>query len=139
MVQARTWLSSRLDWPGQAWSCSLPTYRSDLTTPDGLSQTGHDIACGYWFARTDASQHGGDLSEPVTALGWSLDADFAVLGGLSVAGPSPDDPCPGDTPAPDVVVGISCCYYEDEGKPIHWFDDVSSWGNSGRRHLLARW
>jgi hypothetical protein len=94
-----------------------PTYRSDLTTPDGLSQTGHDIACGYWFARTDASQHGGDLSEPVTALGWSLDADFAVLGGLSVAGPSPDDPCPGDTPAPDVVVGISCCYSRSSSRP----------------------
>jgi dienelactone hydrolase len=32
---------------------------------------------------------------------------------------------------PDVVVGISSCYYENEGKPIHWFDDGSSWGNKG--------
>jgi hypothetical protein len=67
-----------------------------------------------------------------------LGADFAVLGGLSVAGPSPDDPCPGDAPARDVVVGISGCYYEDEGKPIQWFDDVSSWGNKGADiYLLA--
>jgi acetyl esterase/lipase len=46
-----------------------PTYRSDLTTPDGLSQAGSDIGCGYQFARTTASQHGGDLTQPVTAPG----------------------------------------------------------------------
>jgi dienelactone hydrolase len=114
-----------------------PTYRSDLTTPDGLSQAEADIVCGYRFARTTASQHGGDLTQPVTALGWSLGADFAVLGGLS-PGPSPDDPCPGDKPPPDVVVGISGCYYEYEGKPITWFDDVSSWGNKDADfYLLA--
>jgi dienelactone hydrolase len=113
-----------------------PTYRSDLTTADGLSQAGYDIACGYRFARTTASQHGGDLTQPVTALGWSLGADFAVLGGLSAAGPSPDDPCPGDTTPPDVVVGISGCYYEYEGEPISWFDDVSSLGNKGADFLL---
>jgi dienelactone hydrolase len=115
-----------------------PTYRSALTTPEGLSQAGDDIACGYGFARTTASQQGGDLTQPVTALGWSLGADFAVLGGLSTAGPSPNDPCPGDTTPPDVVVGISGCYYEGEGKPIHWFDDVSSWGNKDADiYLLA--
>ena len=114
-----------------------PTYRSDLTTPDGLSQAETDIVCGYRFARTTASQHGGDLTQPVTALGWSLGADFVVLGGLS-PGPSPDGPCPGDTTPPDVVVGISGCYYEYEGKPITWFDDVSSWGNKGADfYLLA--
>lgn len=53
-----------------------PTYRSDLTTPDGLSQAGYDIACGYRFARSTASQHGGDLTQPVTAVGWSLGADL---------------------------------------------------------------
>jgi dienelactone hydrolase len=114
-----------------------PTYRSDLTTPDGLSQAESDIVCSYRFARTSASQHGGDLTQPLTALGWSLGADFAVLGGLS-PGPSPDEPCPGDKPPPDVVVGISGCYYEYEGKPITWFDDVSGWGNKGADfYLLA--
>lgn len=116
-----------------------PTYRSDLTTPDGFSQAGDDIVCGYRFARTTASEHGRDLIEPVTALGWSLGADFAVLGGLSPeTGSSPDDPCPGDTTPPDIVVGISGCYYEYEGKPINWFDDVSSWGNKDADfYLLA--
>jgi dienelactone hydrolase len=114
-----------------------PTYRSDdLTTPDGLNRAGYDLACGYRFARTTASQHGGDLTQPITALGWSLGADFAVLGGLSDR--SPDDPCPGDTAPPDVVVGISGCYYEYEGRPVTWFDDVSSLGNKGADvYLLA--
>ena len=105
-----------------------PTYRSsDLATPDGLARASYDLACGYRLARTTAPAHGGDLSQPVTALGWSLGADLAVLGGLSE--PSPDDPCPGEQAPPAVVVGISGCYYEHEGKPVTWFDDVSSLGN----------
>lgn len=116
-----------------------PSYRSDLTTPEGLQQASDDIVCGYRLARTTASGHGGDLTEPVTALGWSLGASLAVLGGLSPeAGPAPDDPCAGDTPSPDVVVGISGCYYEYEGEPVSWFDDVSGLGNEGADiYLLA--
>jgi dienelactone hydrolase len=115
-----------------------PTYRSDLTTADGLNQAASDIACGYRFARTTSPQHGVDLSQPVTAVGWSLGADFVVVGGLQPAtGPSPNDPCPGDK-APDIIVGISGCYYEYEGKPINWFDDVSSLGNKNSDiYLLA--
>jgi dienelactone hydrolase len=114
-----------------------PSYRSsDLATPEGFGQAGSDIACGYRLARATASEHGWDLTEPVTALGWSLGADFAVLGGLS--DPSPDDACPGDTTRPDVVVGISGCYYEHEGTPVTWFDDVSSLGNKDADvYLLA--
>ena len=108
-----------------------PTYRSDLTTAEGFNQAARDITCGYQFARATARQHGGDLTQPVTAVGWSLGADFAVLGGLSPApDPSPDDPCPADK-KPDVIVGISGCYYDYEGTPVNWFDDVSSFGNKG--------
>jgi dienelactone hydrolase len=116
-----------------------PTYRSDVTTLDGLTQASQDLVCGYRLARTTAPQLGGDLAQPLTVVGWSLGADFAVLGGLSAAtGPSPDDPCPGDTPLPDVIVGISGCYYEHEGTPVTWFDDVSSSGNkSADIYLLA--
>ena len=116
-----------------------PTYRSDLSTPDGLNQATQDITCGYRLARATAGQHGGDLAEPVTAVGWSLGADFVVLGGLSPAtGPSADNPCSGDTSRPGVVVGISGCYYEYQGKPITWFDDVSNFGNKDADiYLLA--
>jgi dienelactone hydrolase len=114
-----------------------PTYRSgDLATPAGLGHVSEDLACGYRLARTTAPRHGGDLTQPVTALGWSLGADLAVLGGLSE--PSPDEPCAGDVPRPDVVVGISGCYYEYQGRPVTWFDDVSSLGNEDADvYLLA--
>ena len=116
-----------------------PTYRSDLTTADGLNQATTDISCGYRFARTIAPEHGGDLTQPLTAVGWSLGADFVALGGLSpTTSPSPDDPCPDDQTRPDVIVGISGCYYEYEGKPINWFDDVSGFGNKNADiYLLA--
>ncbi len=116
-----------------------PTYRSDLTTLDGFNQASQDIVCGYQLARTIAPQYGGNLSQPVTAVGWSLGADFVVLGGLSPAtAPSADDPCPDDETRPDVIVGISGCYYENEGKPVTWFDDVSTLGNkSADIYLLA--
>jgi dienelactone hydrolase len=104
-----------------------PTYRGDITTAEGLGEVSQDLACGYRLARTTAARRGGDLTQPVTAVGWSLGADLAVLGGLSE--PSPDDACPGETSRPDVVVGISGCYYEHEGRPVTWFDDVSSLGN----------
>jgi hypothetical protein len=44
-------------------------------------------------------------------------------------GETDDGRCPGQVPRPDVVVGLSGCYYEFEGKPVTWFDDVTSWGN----------
>lgn len=37
--------------------------------------------------------------------------------------------CPGQVPSPDVVVGLSGCYYEFDGKPVGWFDDMTGWGN----------
>jgi dienelactone hydrolase len=116
-----------------------PTYRSDLTRADGLNQATADIVCGYQLARAEAARHGGDLSRPVTAVGWSLGASFAVLGGLSSAsGPSPGDPCPGGATPPDVVVGISGCYYEYQGRPSTWFEDVSTMGNSSAEvYLIA--
>jgi len=117
-----------------------PTYRSsDLSTEEDLIRAENDIVCGYRLARSTASEHGGDLAEPVTALGWSLGADFAVLGGLSGPSPDdPDDPCPGDTTLPDIVVGVSGCYYEYQGQPVTWFDDLSGMGNKGADvYLLA--
>jgi dienelactone hydrolase len=115
---------------------AAPTYRSDMTTSAGLEQAGQDIACGYQLARTEAPRLGGDLDQPVTALGWSLGADLVVLGALSE--PSPDDACSGDEAPPGVVVGISGCYYEYQGQPVTWFDDVASLVNKDADvYLLA--
>jgi len=107
-----------------------PTYRTDVTTADGLANAGDDISCAYQLARRTAAEHGGDLSRPLTAVGWSLGADLAVLGSLQAAsGGTGSELCPGQAPRPDIVVGVSGCYYEFEGQPVTWFDDVTSFGN----------
>jgi dienelactone hydrolase len=106
-----------------------PSYHTDLSTPEGLKRASDDLVCAYQMARRIAPEHGGDLTKPVTVVGWSLGADFVVLGSL---GPSTDNRtnrCPGEAPLPDVVVGLSGCYYEFDGKPITWFGDLSGWGN----------
>ena len=107
-----------------------PTYRSDLSTADGFTQATTDIVCAYRYALAKAAEHGGDLDQPLTVVGWSLGASFSLLGGLSsTPEPAADDPCPGDGTLPEVVVGISGCYYEYQGQPNSWFDDVSAMGN----------
>jgi dienelactone hydrolase len=107
----------------------VPSYNTDLGTPEGFTQTSDDLGCAYQVARRIAPDYGGDLSQPVTAVGWSLGADLVVLGSL---GPPTDDStgrCPGELPSPDVVVALSGCYYEFEGNPVTWFDDLTGWTN----------
>jgi dienelactone hydrolase len=116
-----------------------PTYRSDLTTAEGLANAGNDISCAYQLARRTAPEHGGDLARPLTAVGWSLGADLAVLGSLQpAAGGTGNELCPGQAPRPNIVVGISGCYYEFEGQPVSWFDDLTGLGNKNTDvYLLA--
>lgn len=115
-----------------------PTYHSDLTTTDGLVRASDDIVCGYQLARRTAPQYGGDLSQPVTAVGWSLGADFVLLGSIQEPTETGGGRCPGQVAPPDVVVGLSGCYYEFEGQPVGWFDDVTSGGNTRPAiHLVA--
>jgi dienelactone hydrolase len=116
----------------------VPTYSTDLSTPTGLTRAGDDLSCAYRLARRSAQEYGGDLTRPVTVVGWSLGADLAVLGAL---GPG-DDPdagrCPGDVPRPDVVVALSGCYYRFQGAPVTWFDDLGQWtGADIDVHLVA--
>jgi dienelactone hydrolase len=116
----------------------VPTYNTDLSTPAGLTRASDDLGCAYHVARRVAPEYGGDLSQPVTAVGWSLGADLGVLG---VLGPPTDNStsrCAGELPSPDVVVALSGCYYEFEGNPITWFDDLTGWTNkTADVHLVA--
>jgi dienelactone hydrolase len=116
----------------------VPTYHSDVSTTKGQRQAGDDLSCAYQIARRSAAEYGGDLSRPVTVVGWSLGADLGVLGTL---GP-PDDPstgrCPGDVPRPEVVVALSGCYYRFQGTRVTWFDDLRGWTNKDADvHLVA--
>ena len=114
----------------------VPTYHSEFSTMDDLVRASDDITCAYQLARRTAPDYGGDLSQPVTAVGWSLGAGYVLLG--SIREPAEEDAdagrCPGPVPRPDVVVGISGCYYDF---PVSWLGDDASWGNRGAGiHLI---
>jgi dienelactone hydrolase len=107
----------------------VPTYNTDFSTREGLTRASDDLGCAYQVARRDAPDYGGDLTQPVTAVGWSLGADLVVLGGLGPPTDTSTARCPGEVPDPDVIVAISGCYYEFEGNPVTWFDDLTGWSN----------
>lgn len=115
----------------------VPTYNTDLSTPEGLTRASDDIVCAYQVARRIAPEHGGDLTQPVTVVGWSLGADFAVLGVLGPPTDSSTGRCPGELPRPDVAVALAGCYYEFEGNPVTWFDDLTGW--STRQPTSISW
>lgn len=106
-----------------------PTYNTDPSTPEGLARASDDLVCAYQVARGIAPDIGGDLTQPVTVVGWSLGADFGVLGALGPPTDSSAGRCPGEVPSPDVVVALAGCYYEFDGNPVTWFDDLTGWSN----------
>jgi dienelactone hydrolase len=110
-----------------------PTYRSDLTTNEGLLDTAVDVECAYRFARSIASEHGGDLNQPVTFVGWSMGATLALQGGLvEEIDPSGEIvSCFPEVPRADVIAAVSGCHYDfdfDEGAVLDFYDP-SEWGN----------
>jgi dienelactone hydrolase len=106
-----------------------PTYRTDISTQKGLEKAAIDVECGYRFAGSVAAEHGGDLDLPVTFVGWSLGATAALALGLT----EEIDPtgkhvsCFGQVPRPDIIVAMSGCHYEYEGRQPDF--DTSAWGN----------
>ena len=109
-----------------------PTYRTDLSTEEGFIQAASDDECAYRFIRSTASQHGGDLAQPMVFVGWSLGASFAVAGGLQeqIDPTGQYLPCFGEIPRADVIVAINGCYFEYEGNKVTTpAFDPSQWGN----------
>jgi dienelactone hydrolase len=125
-----------------------PTYNTDWSTERGFAQAVVDAECGYRFARSIAPEHGGDLSRPMTFVGWSLGATSVLALGLTEdVDPTGDIvTCFDEPPRADVIVAISGCYYEYEGRPVGV--DSSAWGNTdativlvagGRDETCAAW
>lgn len=115
-----------------------PDVRTDVSTEQGIVDTANDSECAYRYARTVAPDLGGDLDRPVTFVGWSFGANFALQGGLD----EQIDPsrqfvsCFTDVPRPDVVVALSGCHYEFQGQPSTLLDR-DQWGNPGAHLVLA--
>jgi dienelactone hydrolase len=118
-----------------------PTFRSDLTTNDGLLQTVLDVECGYRFVRSIAVDHGGDLGQPVTFVGWSMGATLALQAGLT----EEIDPsgeivsCFSEVPRADVIVAVSGCHESfdfPEGALLDFYDPPD-WGNESAGVVLV--
>jgi acetyl esterase/lipase len=115
-----------------------PTYRTDLSTQERLVEAVRDLECGYRFVRSIAGDYGGDLDQPVTFVGWSLGATWAIQGGLT----EQIDPsgefvsCFAEVPRPDVIVAISGCYYEFQSAQVNGLDP-STWGNEDADVILV--
>jgi dienelactone hydrolase len=117
-----------------------PTYRSDVTTNEGLLETVVDVECGYRFVRSIAAEHGGDLDQPVTFVGWSMGATLALQGGLT----EQIDPsgeivsCFPEVPRADVIVAISGCHYDFDFGDVAVVDffNPSTWGNEDAEVIL---
>ena len=115
-----------------------PDVRTDVSTEQGVVDAANDSECAYRYARTVARDFGGDLDQPVTFVGWSFGANFALEGGLD----EQLDPsrrfvsCFADVPRPDVIVAVSGCHYEFQGRPSTLLDP-DQWGNPGAHLVLA--
>jgi dienelactone hydrolase len=115
-----------------------PDVRTDVSTEQGIVNTANDSECAYRYARSVASHLGGDLDRPVTFVGWSFGANFALQGGLD----EDLDPshqfisCFTNVPRPDVVVALDGCHYEFAGRPSTLLDR-EQWGNPGVHLVLA--
>ena len=109
-----------------------PTYRTDMSTKQGMADLASDLTCAYRYAIANADRYNGDLDQPIISVGWSLGATFALEGGLT----SEDPPvaCGAEVPLPDVVVAISGCHYQFEESQFDF--DPSGWGNKDAEVLL---
>jgi dienelactone hydrolase len=113
----------------------VPDYRTDLTSDEGKVTLARDVECAYRYVRSIASDYGGDLDRPVTFLGWSLGASFAIQGGLDEeidpSGEFVD--CFEEVPRADVIVAVSGCHYN---VPPEMFD-AEEWTNDVEQLVLV--
>jgi dienelactone hydrolase len=109
-----------------------PTYRTDMSTQEGMSDLESDITCAYRYAIANADRYNGDLDQPITVAGWSLGATYALEGGLT--GEEQPIACGAEVPVPEVVVAISGCHYQFEESRFPF--DPSGWGNKGAAVLM---
>jgi acetyl esterase/lipase len=73
-----------------------------------------DLVCGYRNAREVAGTLGGDLTQPVTIVGYSRGA-YLAFGALQLQLYGPHGSyrhCFTGTPLPDVIVAVDGCYYQ---------------------------
>ena len=110
-----------------------PDYRTQAIDGPNWQDTYRDAECAYRHMRSAASSFGGDISQPVTAVGHSIGAVVAMALTLDMTSFGPDGPfdaCPdADVPRPDRVVGLGGCYLESgiDGTSFPWDPSTFGW------------
>ena len=125
---------------GQGVVVFATDFHSELISTPQWKEVYRDTECGYRYARSVAANYGGDLDQPATIVGHSLGATIALAMALneSVFGPDGEfDACPGETPRPDVVVPLSGCHYEYEGRTFDFDPAGMDWTNSEPELVLV--
>jgi acetyl esterase/lipase len=95
----------------------LVVFATDYRTNGTLDDVSVDVACGYRLARRLAGRYGGDLTRPVTGVGYSFGASLMLSGALHRVPTGAGARCAQGLPLPDVVVGLNGCYYVWAGRP----------------------
>lgn len=86
-----------------------------------------DVVCGYRYARRIAPDYGGDLTRPVTGVGYSEGARFISALVVPDFGPTGSySACFTGAPPPTVLVGINGCYYSYQNKKIDFSTDLGT-------------
>lgn len=107
----------------------IVVFATDWQTDGDIEAAAQDLECGYRLTRTIAADHGGDLSQPITLVGFSLGASAGLLVGIeSDLGPDGNyDECFAGMARPDAIVAIAGCH--------NMFDLPSFKGDWGNRDV----
>lgn len=115
----------------------VPDYRSE----GPLDHNEQDLVCAYRYTRSIAEDHGGDLDQPVTFVGFSAGATRLMFAGLDERRYGPDgtyEACFAGTPLPEVIVPIAGCHYESPDGQLTSFPMlISNWANPDAELVLV--
>lgn len=96
---------------------------TNWNTGNNVVYTEQDVECGYRYTREIAEDHGGDLSQPVTMLGYDYGGIVATVVGLDTNqfGPQATARHPGcfsGVDRPDVIVTLGSCHNTPLSLPV---------------------
>lgn len=105
------------------------------TISGSTSDLEKDVECGYRASRAIADEYGGDLSQPVTVVGFSMGATSVMNLGINEATMGPGgrfSECFTGEPRPEVIVALNGCHRE-----ATFPAGVDTWGNPDAHFILV--
>ena len=110
-------------------------FASDYNPTGTAEELARNIECGYRYTRSIAARYGGDLTKPVTAVGYSAGARWVgglmtpMFGGLMspMSGPTGSyNGCFTGVPAPNVAIGVNGCYFAYKNLTFPFSTDIGT-------------